>query len=113
MSDVTEKLYDIPIDSPLTEARRETISKFIVENAHRFPMPIEHSWVDGAEPTLNLVTKPVTWTACFHHRSVEVSGMAPRWASMFLTKKLREEVRGHIESILQHAGFVTTGTAQA
>jgi hypothetical protein len=107
MSDVTEKLYDIPIDSPLTETRREAIDKFIVENAHQFPMKIEHTWTDGPQPMLSLVTKPVTWIARFQDRKVEVFGMGPRWAAMLLTKKRREEVRGHIETVLQHAGFET------
>ena len=105
---MTEKLYDIPIDSPLTDTRREAISKFIVENAHLFPMEIEHTWHDEAEPILRLVTKPVTWVARFHGQKVEVFGMGPRWAAMLLTKKRRQEVREHIESVLHHAGFDTS-----
>lgn len=110
---MTEKLYDIPIDSPLTEERRTTISRFIVENAHRFPMQITHSWHEETEPVLRLFTKPVTWEARFHGQKVEVFGSGPRWAAMLLTKKRRQEVRGHIENVLQHAGFATTGPAQA
>ncbi len=110
---MTEKLYDIPIDSPLTKTKREAISKFLAENAHRFPMQIEHTWHDEAEPILRLITKPVTWVARFHRQKVEVFGTGPRWAAMLLTKKRRQEVREHIESVLRQAGFDTTSPAEA
>lgn len=110
---MTEKLYDISIDSPLTKTRRESISQFIVDNANRFPMPVVHSWHDEAEPVLRLFTKPVTWEARFHGRKVEVFGSGPRWAAMLLTKKRRQEVREHIENVLRHAGFDIASPAQA
>jgi hypothetical protein len=110
---MTEKLFDIPIDSPLTEIKREAISKFIVENAHRFPMKIEHTWNNEAQPILSLVTKPVTWVARFHDQKVEVFGIGPFWAAKLLTKNRRQEIREHIESVLQHAGFVTASPTQA
>lgn len=106
-----EKLYDIPIDSPLTEPRREAISQFLSDNAHRFPMEISHSWAEAPEPVLQLVTKPVTWYARFQGAKVEVFGSGPAWAKMLLTKKRRQEVREHIESVLRHAGFGVAGAA--
>ena len=102
---MTEKLCDIPIDSPLTEPRREAITQFLSENAHRFPMEISHSWNEDTEPVLQLVTNPVTWQARFHGEKVEVFGTGPAWVKMLLTQKRREEVRGHIETVLRHAGF--------
>ncbi len=108
---MTEKLYDIPIDSPLTETKREAISQFLADNAHLFPMQIVHTWHEESEPVLRLLTKPVTWEARFHGQKVEVFGSGPRWAAMLLTKKRRLEVREHIENVLQHAGFKTASPA--
>ncbi len=102
---MTEKLYDIPIDSPLTEPRREAITQFLSDNAHLFPMEISHSWAEAPGPVLQLETKPVTWYARFHDDKVEVFGSGPPWAKMLLTKKRRQEVREHIENVLRHAGF--------
>lgn len=108
---MNEKLYDIPIDSPLTKSRRNTISKFLADNANLFPMEISHTWHDESEPVLRLLTKPVTWEARFHKEKVEVFGSGPKWAALLFTKKRRQEVREHIESVLRHAGLNTAGVA--
>ncbi|HEY8901382.1 MAG TPA: hypothetical protein VIM61_13305 [Chthoniobacterales bacterium] len=106
---MTEKLHDISIDSPLTEPRREAITQFLSDNAHRFPMEISHSWTEASGPVLQLVTSPVTWHARFHDEKVEVFGSGPVWTRALLTKKRLQEVREHIEGVLRHAGFGVAG----
>ena len=104
---MNEKLYDIPIDAPLTNAKRDKISRFIAENAQLFPAPVKQAWEDGAEPVLRLTTHPAVWEAHFHEQRVEVFGNVPRWASFLFTKKKRAQLKEQIEVVLQHAGFKT------
>jgi hypothetical protein len=102
---MTEKIYEISVDSPLTRERRETISRFLDDNAHHFPVPVSHEWEDGAKPVLRLITQPVVWEAHFHGLSVEVFGSGPKWAALLFTKRKRLQLKERIESVLEHAGF--------
>jgi hypothetical protein len=102
---MTEKIYEIPVDSPLTPERRETISRFLDDNAHHFPVPVSHEWEEGVKPVLRLITQPVVWEAHFHTQSVEVFGNGPKWAALLFTKKKRLQLKERIEAVLAHAGF--------
>jgi hypothetical protein len=102
---MTEKIYEIRVDSPLTPERRETISRFLDDNAHHFPVRVSHEWEAGAKPVLRLITQPVVWEAHFYAQTVEVFGSGPKWAALLFTKKKRLQLKERIESVLEHAGF--------
>jgi hypothetical protein len=100
------KLYDIPIDSPLTDEKRVAIGELISENAVHSKTPVSHSWDDSDERLLNIKTPPVVWEVFFHPETVEVFGSGPAWAKLLLTKKRREELRERLEEVLKATGFI-------
>ena len=62
-----EKLYEIPIDKPLTPAKRKVIDQYIANNAHLAPVKLSHEWEDEADPVLKIKTPPVVWELLLHH----------------------------------------------
>jgi hypothetical protein len=101
------KLYDIPIDSPLTDEKRSAIGEFIVENSVHSKTPVTHSWDEADERLLNIKTPPVVWEVFFHPGTVEVFGSGPAWAKLLLTKKRQQELRERLEEVLKATGFIT------
>ena len=101
------KLYDIPIDSPLTAEKRSAIGTFIAENAIHLKTPVTHNWDEADERLLNINTPPVVWEVFFHSETVEVFGSGPAWAKLLLTKKRQLELRERLEEVLRATGFIT------
>jgi hypothetical protein len=101
-----EKLYEIPIDKPLTPAKRKVIDQYIANNAHLAPVKLSHEWEDEADPVLKIKTPPVAWEVIFTEEIVEIHGSAPFWARLLFTKDKREELKVQIELLLHHTGLV-------
>jgi|SRR5208282_4285727 len=102
-----EKLYDIPIDKPLTTARRKAISAHIARNAHLSDAPVHHDWDTTAGEVLRITAHPMTFEVRFHQKKVEIYGFAPLWARLLLTGKKKEQLKHEIRVILLDTGFVT------
>ncbi len=100
-----EKIYEIPIDHPLTPARRKTIDKYIARNAHLAPpkVDVSHGW---EEEVLRISTPPVAWEILFNSKNVEIFGTAPFWARLLFTKEKRMQLKAQIELLLHETGFV-------
>jgi hypothetical protein len=102
-----EKLYDLPIDNPLTLARREAINRHIANNSHLSGSPVHYDWDNSAGEVLRITAQPVTFEVRFHPGKVEIYGTAPLWARLLLTPKKKELLKEEIQSILADAGFVS------
>jgi hypothetical protein len=102
-----EKLYDLPIDNPLTSARREAINQHIDRNAHLSESPVHYDWDNSAGEVLRITAQPVIFEVKFHAKKVEVYGSAPLWARLLLTAKKKELLRLEIQSVLANAGLVS------
>ena len=102
-----EKLYDLPIDNPLTSARRKAINRHIARNAHLSESPVHYDWDNSAGEVLRITAQPVTFEVRFHAKKVEIYGTAPLWARLLLTAKKKELLKEEIQSILSDAGFVS------
>ncbi len=102
-----EKFYDLPIDNPLTSARRKAINRHIARNAHLSDAPIHYDWDDTAGEVLRITAQPVTFEVRFHAKKVEVYGSAPLWARLLLTVKKKELLKQEIQLILSDTGFVS------
>jgi len=101
-----EKLYDFPIDHPLTPARRKTVEKHVKQNARLFPQPVSYGWDEDDDKILHIVAQPVQIEVRFREKSVELYGAAPLWARLLFTKQKKVVLREQIESILYLAKFV-------
>lgn len=101
------KLYDIPIDSPLTPKKRTAIGELITENSVHLKTSVTHKWDEADERLLNINTPPVVWEVFFHPKTVEVFGTGPAWAKLLLTRKRQEELRQRLEEVLKATGFIT------
>jgi hypothetical protein len=102
-----EKLYDLPIDNPLTSARRKAINQHIARNAHLSDPPVHYDWDNSAGAMLRITAQPVTFEVRFHANRVEIYGSAPLWARLLLTAKKKELLKQEIQLILSDAGFVS------
>jgi hypothetical protein len=102
-----EKLYDLPIDHPLTTARRKALNQHIVRNAHLSENPVTYKWDKTAGEVLHISAEPVTFEVKFYPKKVEVYGSAPLWARLLLTAKKKEQLKREIQLILTDAGFVS------
>jgi hypothetical protein len=101
-----EKLYDLPIDNPLTSARREAINSHIARNAHLSESPVQYDWDTAGGDVLRITAEPVKFEVRFHAKKVEIYGSAPLWARLLFTEKKKELLKQEIQSILSDAGFV-------
>jgi hypothetical protein len=101
-----EKFYDLPIENPLTSARRKAINQHIARNVHLSDSPVSYEWEETGSPVLRITAKPVTLEVRFHSKKVEIYGSAPLWARVLLTGKKKEELRQEIQLILSETGFV-------
>ena len=101
-----EKLYDLPIDNPLTSARRKAINSHIARNAHLSESPVQYDWVNKGSEVLRIMAEPVMFEVRFHANKVEIYGSAPLWARLLLTKKKKELLKQEIQLILADTGFV-------
>jgi hypothetical protein len=103
-----EKLYDIPIDYPLTSARRKAIDRHIARNAHLSDSPVQIDWDKTTGEVLYITADPVKFEVRFHAKKVEIYGSAPLWARLLLTPKKKELLKQEIQLILSDTGFVTS-----
>jgi hypothetical protein len=101
-----EKLYEIPIDHPLTPDKRKVIDQHIASNAHLAPSKVSHEWHEAAHPVLRLNTPPASWEVTFTNTHVEVYASAPFWARLLFTSEKRLQLKGQLEVLLRDTGFV-------
>jgi hypothetical protein len=101
-----EKLYDLPIEHPLTSARRTVINQHLARNAHLSNSPVQYDWDKTEGEVLRITVQPVTFEVRFHAKKVEIYGSGPLWARLLLTAKKKELLKKEIQSILSDAGFV-------
>ena len=101
-----EKIFEFPIDQPLTAAGRKTVEKLVEKNAHLSPKPVSYEWDDDDENVLHITAEPVQAELRFHPRKVELYGAAPFWLRMLLTEKKKLQIKGQFELILQKSGFL-------
>ncbi len=104
-----KKLYDLPIDNPLTSARRKAINSHIARNAHLSDSPIQYDWDNAGCEVLRITAEPVMFEVRFHSKKVEIYGSAPLWARLLLTAKKKELLKKEIQLILSETGFVVSG----
>ncbi len=106
---VKEKIYEIPIDQPLTLKRRKIIDKYIKGNTHLVPLntTLSHDWEEDDDPILRISTPPVSWEVIFQAEIVAVYGAAPFWARMLFTEKKKTFLKEQIELLLHDTGFIT------
>ena len=100
-----EKIYEFPVDQPLTAARRKIIDEHIAMYAHLSPAKVTHEW-DQEKSQLKIRTPPVDWEVKFAAGKVEVFGGGPLWARLLFTKAKRAQLQELIGSMLQTAGLV-------
>jgi hypothetical protein len=101
-----EKIFEFPIDQPLTAARRKTVEKQVEKNAHLSPKPVSYKWDDDDENVLHITSGPVEAELKFHPKKVELYGAAPFYVRMLLTEKKKLQIRDEFELILQKTGFI-------
>jgi hypothetical protein len=101
-----EKLYDLPIDNPLTSARRKALNQHIARNVHLSDSPARYEWDESGGQVLRITAEPVTFEVKFHPKKVEIYGSAPLWARLLLAGKKKEQLRQEIQLILSETGFV-------
>ena len=101
-----EKLYDIPIDQPLTSARRKALNRHLVRKVQLSTSPVTYQWDEAAGEVLRIAAEPMTFEVRFHTKKVEIYGSAPLWARILLTGKKKEELKQEIQSILSDTGFL-------
>jgi hypothetical protein len=102
-----EKLYDLPIDNPLSSTRRKAINQHIARNAHLSDSPVHFDWDKTAGEVLHITAQPVAFEVRFHAKKVEIYGSGPLWTRLLLTAKRKELLKQEIQSILLDAGFVS------
>ena len=102
-----EKFYDLPIENPLTSARREALNEHIARNVHLSDSPVRYEWEETGSPVLHITAEPVTLEVRFYPKKVEIYGSAPLWARLLLTGRKKEQLRQEIQLILSQTGFVT------
>jgi hypothetical protein len=102
-----EKLYDIPVDNPLTSTRRKAINQHIARNAHLSDSPIQCDWDQTGGKVLRITAHPMTFEVSFHPKKVEIYGSGPLWARLLFTEKKKQLFKKEIQLILLDAGFVT------
>lgn len=101
-----KKLYDIPIEAPLTDQKRQALDLVIAGNAHLAKgTSVSHAWDAQNDNLLNIRTPPVVWEIFFHSDKVEVFGTGPGWVSLLFTKKRQQELRELLEGVLASTGF--------
>jgi hypothetical protein len=102
-----EKIYEFPIDRPLTPAKRKAVEKHLEENARLSPKPVLYGWEGSDGDVLHIAAEPVEVEVIFQPKSVELYAAAPLWARLLFTKQKKAELKDHIEAILQKVKFVT------
>jgi len=101
-----EKIYEFPIDRPLTPAKRKAVEKHIEDNAYLSPRPFSYNWDEEDDEVLHIAAEPVLIEVRFKDKSVELYGSAPLWARLLFTETKKAELKDEIESMLLKAKFV-------
>ena len=107
-----EKIFEFPIDQPLTAAKRKTVEKQVEKNAHLSPKPVTYKWDDDDENVLHITSAPVEAELRFHPKKVELYGAAPFWLRMLFTEKKKLQIKEDFELILQKTGFLAAKKAK-
>ncbi len=101
-----EKIFEFPINQPLTPAGRKTVEKQVEKNAHPSPKPVTYKWDDDDENVLHITADPVVAELRFYPKKVELHGGAPFWVRMLLTEKKKLQIKDEFEAILKKTGFL-------
>jgi hypothetical protein len=102
-----EKLYDIPIDNPLTSSRRKALDQHIVSKVHLSAAPVRYEWDETAGEVLRITADSMKFEVRFHPKKVEIYGFVPLWARVLFTAKKKALLKQEIQAILSDTGFVT------
>ena len=100
-----EKIYELPIQRPLTAARRTAIDHFLKMNGSKLKWPCSYRWDDENSHLLHIIVFPVKWEIWFAPKRITVFGSGPVWSRMFFTKKKRAMLREGILQVLKEIGF--------
>jgi hypothetical protein len=103
-----EKIYEFPIDHPLTPAKRKAVEKHIEENAHLSTSPVTFNWNEEDDHVLHIAVDPVLIEVRFRDNVVELFGAAPLWARVLFTQKRKDDLKEQIELVLHKAKFIAT-----
>jgi hypothetical protein len=101
-----EKIYEFPIDSALTPAKRKIVEKHIAGISPLSDKPVSYEWDEGEGTVLRVKVDPVLFEVHFQLEIVELYGAAPLWARVLFTKKKKAELQEHVEGILHQAKFI-------
>ncbi len=101
-----EKIYEFPIDSKLTAAKRKIVEKHVAEIPPVSDKPVTYNWDEDDDTVLHVRVDPVLFEVRFQDDIVELYGAAPLWARVLFTKKKKAELQKHIEGILHQAKFI-------
>lgn len=101
-----EKIYEFPIDNPLTPAKRKAVEKYVEQSAEQLEKPLAYSWDEDDRSILHIAAEPVLVEVRFEGKKVELYGSAPLWARLLFTEKKKTALKEQIESILVKAKFI-------
>ena len=107
-----EKIFEFPINQPLTPVGRKTVEKLVEKNAHLSPKPVTYQWDDDDENVLHITADPVEAELRFHQKKVELYGAAPFWIRLLLTEKKKRQIKDEFEAILKKSGFLAAKKAK-
>jgi manganese/zinc-transporting P-type ATPase C len=100
-----QKIYEFPIDHPLTPAKRRAVEQQIALNAHLSTKSVSYKWDEDSD-VLHIAAEPIAIEVRFQNKKVELYGAAPLWARLLFTEKKKAEFKEQFESILREAKFV-------
>jgi hypothetical protein len=100
-----QKLYELPINAPLTPSRREAVEKYIAANAHVLDEPVSYAWSEEDGDVLHITGDRAQIDVIFDATKVDVYFAAPSWARLLFTKAKRAQVREQLEAALREADF--------
>ncbi len=100
-----QKLYELPINAPLTPSRREAVEKYIAANAHLSDKPVSFIWDEQGGDVLHIMAEPAQIDIVFEATKVEVYFAAPSWARLLFTKAKKAQVKEQLEAALREADF--------
>jgi len=107
-----EKIYEFPIDRPLTPSKRMAIEKQIEENAFLSPKPVSYQWEGEARDLLRIAAAPIEIEVSFQAKRVKLYAAAPLWARLLFTKQRKADLKERIKVILQKVKFVAPPKAK-
>ncbi|MFG1371278.1 hypothetical protein V5F32_03800 [Xanthobacter oligotrophicus] len=106
-----EKIYEFPIEKPLTAQRRKAVEKYISAQAELADQELVYNWDEDDSGVLHISASPVVVQVRFQKSIVELHAAAPLWARLLFTEKKKTELKQQIETLLFEAKFITARAA--